>query len=258
MTTSSFTLSRQIVALAILAVVALFGIAALPSPLRPTSQQAAPAEDGALLDGFRHVEVASISDAMEQVLGRKMYMSHRMRPIFPAKFAGLALTILLKKETNHDPEALTGMLTAIDHGAPNSVYVMVVEDGADIAGIGGLMGTAMSARNFSGAIIDGGVRDVAYLQKLGFPVFAVGIVPSTSVGHYRFAGSNIPVVCDGVPVNSGDFVAADLDGVVVIPHASASQVLKAAQELDYKEHSMYGSIEKLKSIVEAVKKFGRL
>jgi regulator of RNase E activity RraA len=240
-------------AVAVLAIVA----ASAPRAARML-QTAAPSDDAALLDGFRHVEVASVSDAVEEVLGRKVYMSHRMRPIFPAKFAGFALTVLLKKEANHDPQALSGMLEAIDHGAPNSVYVMVVEDGADIAGIGGLMGTAMYARNFSGAVIDGGVRDVSYLQKIGFPVFSLGIVPSTSVSHYRFAGSNIPVVCDGVAVNPGDFVAADLDGVVVVPHASAAQVLKVAQELDQKEHSMYGTIERLKSIVEAVKQFGRL
>jgi regulator of RNase E activity RraA len=214
--------------------------------------------EAALLDGYRHVEVASVSDAMEKVTGKKIYMSHHMRPIFPAKFAGLAVTVLLKKETNHDPNALDGMLTAIDQGAANSVYVMEVEDGADIAGMGGLMGTAMAARNFSGAVIDGGVRDVAYLQKIGFPVFGLGIVPSTSVGHYRFAGANIPVVCDGVSVSAGDIVAADADGVVVVPRASAVEVLKVAQDMDFKEHSMYATIEKLKSIVQAVKQFGRL
>lgn len=187
-----------------------------------------------------------------------MYFSHRMRPIFPTRFAGFALTVALKKEANHDPDALTGMLSAIDQGLPNSVYVMVVEDGADIAGMGGLMGTAMSARNFSGAVIDGGVRDVAYLQKIGFPVYALGIVPSTSVGHYRFAGANIHVVCDGVEVNPSDIVVADADGVAVVPRAAASKVLALAEEMDFKEHSMYAHIEKLKSILEAVKKFGRL
>jgi regulator of RNase E activity RraA len=242
------------VGLWLLGVLVFACLAALPD----SQQEPAATDDAALLDGLRHVEVASVSDALEQVLGRKMYMSHRMRPIFPAKFAGYALTVLLKKEANHDAQALSGMLEAIDKGGPNSVYVMVVEDGADIAGMGGLMGTAMYARNFSGAVIDGGVRDIAYLQKVGFPVFAIGIVPSTSVSHYRFAGSNIPVVCDGVQVNPGDFVVADLDGVAIVPRASAAQVLKAAQELDVKEHSMYGTIEKLKSIVEAVKKFGRL
>lgn len=247
-----FTTSRRI-GLALLIVSAAVALATR------TQQEAAPAnDDAALLDGLRHVEVASVSDALEQIIGRKMYMSHRMRPIFPAKFAGLAVTVLLKKEANHDSQALSGMLEAIDQGGPNSVYVMVVEDGVDIAGMGGLMGTAMYARNFSGAVIDGGVRDVGYLQKIGFPVYALGIVPSTSVSHYRFAGANIPVVCDGVAVNAGDFIVADLDGVVVVPRASAPKALKLAQELDFKEHSMYGTIEKLKSIVEAVKKFGRL
>jgi len=215
-------------------------------------------EDASLLDGYRHVEVASVSDAMEKVIGKKLYMSHHIKPIFPSKFAGFAVTVLLKKEANRDPHALDGMLAAIDQGTANSVYVMVVEDGSDIAGMGGLMGTAMSARNFSGAVIDGGVRDVAYLQKIGFPVFALGIVPSTSVGHYRFAGANVPVTCDGVAVSAGDIIAADADGVVAVPRAAAGEVLKVAQEMDFKEHSMYATIEKLKSIVEAVRQFGRL
>lgn len=215
-------------------------------------------DDASLLDGYRHVEVASVSDALEKISGQRMYMSHRMRPIFAMKLAGFALTVQLKKEENKDPDALNGMLAAIDGGGPNSVYVMVVENGADIAGMGGLMGTAMQARNFSGAVIDGGVRDTAYLQKIGFPVYALGIVPSTSVGHYRFAGANVPVVCDGVAVNAGDIVAADADGVVIVPRAKAGEVLAMAQEMDFKEHSMYAYIEKLKSIEEAVKKFGRL
>src|SRR5580700_9152467 len=223
------------------------------------SAAAAPLSDSELVAQFRHVEVASVSDALEQITHKKMYMSHRMQPIFTAKFAGFARTVQLKKdEGNKDPEALTGMLEAIDQGSTNSVYVMVVEDGADIAGMGGLMGTAMAARGYSGAVIDGGVRDVAYLRKIEFPVYATGIVPSTSVHHYRFGGSQIPVTCDGVTVNAGDIIAADSDGVVVVPRARAQEVLTLAQQMDFKEHSMYAVIEQMKSIVEAVKKFGRL
>jgi regulator of RNase E activity RraA len=248
--------TRSRVVLLLFSAVLLAGFASLRVP-RAFSAPAAN-DETALLDGYRHVEVASVSDAIEKLSGQRMYMSHHMRPIFSSRFAGIALTVKLKKEENHDPGALQGMLAAIDEGAPNSVYVMVVEDGADIAGMGGLMGTAMAARNFSGAVIDGGVRDVGYLQKIGFPVFALGVVPSTSVNHYRFAGTNIPVVCDGVPVSAGDIVVADGDGVVVVPRARGAEVLAIAQDLDFKEHSMYGYIEKLKSIEEAVKKFGRL
>jgi regulator of RNase E activity RraA len=239
-------------------VVLCVAILAWTAPAKTFQEPAAARDDASLLDGYRHVEVASVSDALEQLTGKRMYLSHHMRPIFTTRFAGFALTVSLKKEANKDPNALSGMLTAIDQGAPNSVYVMVVEDGADIAGMGGLMGTAMSARGFSGAVIDGGVRDTAYLQKIGFPVYALGIVPSTSVGHYRFAGANIPVVCDGVQVNPADIVVADSDGVVVVPRAEAARVLALAQEMDFKEHSMYATIEKFKSIVEGVKKFGRL
>ena len=229
-------------------------VAITPAFSRPTDITS----DGALLERYRHVEVASVSDAMEKTAGQRIFLSHRMRPIFTSKFAGFALTVKLKREENHDANALDGMLAAIDQGGPNSVYVMIVEDGADIAGMGGLMGTAMQARDFSGAVIDGGVRDTAYLKKIGFPVFALGSVPSTSVGHYRFAGSNIPVTCDGVLVSPGDIVVADSDGVAVVPRAKAAEVLAIAEDMDFKEHSMYAYIEKLKSIEEAVKKFGRL
>lgn len=223
------------------------------------SGSTAPLSDNELVAEFRHVEVASVSDALEQITHKKMYMSHHMQPIFTSKFAGFARTVLLKKdEGNNDPEALSGMLDAIDQGSTDSVYVMVVEDGEDIAGMGGLMGTAMSVRGYAGAVIDGGVRDVAYLRKIGFPVFATGIVPSTSVHHYRFGGSQIPVVCNGVPVAPGDIIVADSDGVAVVPKSQAQAVLTVAQQMDYKEHSMYALIEQWKSIVQAVKKVGRL
>jgi regulator of RNase E activity RraA len=237
--------------------VSLYGVRFLPAVRAQSSNPSQ--SDNNLISDFRRVEVASVSDALEQLTGKRMYASHRMHPIFTTKFAGFARTVLLKKdEGNNDPAALNGMLKAIDDGSPDSVYVMVVEDGDDIAGMGGLMGTAMAARGYAGAVIDGGVRDVAYLRKIGFPVYATGIVPSTSVHHYRFGGSQIAVTCDGVVVNAGDIVAADSDGVVVVPRAQADKVLALAQQMDFKEHSMYAVIEQMRSIVEAVKKFGRI
>lgn len=229
---------------------------------RVVAQDSLPANQptgDALLDGFRHVEVASVSDAAEQILGARMYMSHHMQAIFPTKFAGYAVTVLLQKdEGNKDPNALAGMIAAIDAGQRDSVYVMTVEGGADIAGMGGLMGTTMYSRGYAGAVIDGGVRDVAQLKRIGFPVYALGPVPSTSVGHYKFGGANIALRCDGVEVHPGDIVTADADGVVVVPRAKAEQILALAQQMDFKEHSMYPFIEKFRSLQEAVKKFGRI
>ena len=238
--------------------VSLFAIARILFADTPKTAAGYNANPVAMLEAYRHVEAASVSDAIEQLLHEKRYMSHHMQSIFPTKFAGTALTVKLIKQENQDPEALTGMLKAIDSGDEGSVYVMQVEDGADIAGMGGLMGTAMFSRGFSGAVIDGGVRDIPQLKRIGFPVYSTGSVPSTSVGHYRFGGVNIPVDCDGVKVNANDIIVADQDGVVVVPREHAAEVLLRAQQLDNSEHSMYPFIEKFHSITEAVKQFGRI
>ena len=220
---------------------------------------AQPAAEVSLSDQFKLVEVASVSDAIEQLYGQRAYMSHEMRPLSPTRFAGPAVTVMLEKEEHKDgAKASQGMLDLIDSSPAGSVYVMVLEDGADYAGIGGLMTTAMKYRGLAGAIVDGGVRDTPQIRKLQFPVFSRGVVPSTTINHYRFAGANIPVTCAGVRVNAGDIIVADEDGVAVVPKDRAADVLKKAQDLDNTEHTMLPFIEKFRSIKEAVAKFGRI
>lgn len=212
-----------------------------------------------LMEAFRMVEVASVADAMEQLYGQRSYMSHEMRPLFPSKFAGPAVTVLLKKEEHKEGSAASqGMLDAIDAAPAGSVYVMVLDGGVDFAGIGGLMATAMKYRGLTGAVIDASVRDTPQIRKLQFPVFSRGIAPSTTINHYRFAGSNVAVTCAGARVNPNDIIVADEDGVAVVPRAHAADVLKKAQDLDDTEHRMLPFIEKFRSIKEAVTKFGRI
>jgi regulator of RNase E activity RraA len=213
-----------------------------------------------LVDGFRLVEVASVADATEQLYGgERSYMSHDMRPLSPTKFAGPAVTVQLKKEEHKEGAAASqGMLDVIDASPAGSVYVMVLEDGLDYAGIGGLMATAMKYRGFAGAVIDASVRDTPQIRKLQFPVFSRGVAPSTTINHYRVAGVNVPVTCAGVRVSPGDIITADEDGVAVVPLARAAAILKKSQELDDTEHRMLPFIEKFRSIREAVKQFGRI
>ena len=196
---------------------------------------------------------------MEQLYGQRGYMSHDMRPLSPTKFAGPAVTVQLTKVEHKDGSAASqGMLDAIDSSPAGSVYVMVVENGADYAGIGGLMATAMKYRGFAGAVIDASVRDTPQIRKLQFPVFSRGVAPSTTINHYRVTGVNVPVTCAGVRVQPGDIIAADEDGIAVVPQAKAAEVLKKSQELDDIEHRMIPFIEKYRSIKEAVKQFGRI
>jgi 4-hydroxy-4-methyl-2-oxoglutarate aldolase len=219
---------------------------------------AQPAPDP-LVEGFRLTEVASVADAIEQLYGQRAFMSHEMRPVFTTKFAGRAVTVQMKKEENKDGSvALQGMLDAIDTAPAGSVYVLVLPDGVDIGGIGGLMSTTMKFRGLAGAVVDASVRDLPQIKRLQFPIYSRGVAPSTSVNHYRFVASNVPVMCAGVIVNPKDIIVADEDGVAVVPAAKAAEVLKRAQDLDNSEHSMYPFIEKFKSLKEAVAKFGRI
>lgn len=214
-----------------------------------------------LIDAFRLVEVSSVADAMEQLYGARNYMSHEIRPLSPAKFAGPAVTVLLKREEHKEGSAaLQGMLDAIDTAPSGSVYVMVLEgeDNADFAGVGGIMSTTMKHRGFAGAVVDGGVRDTPQVQRLQFPVFSRSVVPSTTVNHFRFAGANIAVECAGVTVMPGDIIVADMDGVAVVPRARAEAILEKARELEWTEHGMYPFIEQYRSIRDAVAKYGRL
>src|SRR5579862_189919 len=212
-----------------------------------------------LIEGYKLVEVASVADAMEQLYGQRSHMSHEMRPLFTTKFAGPAVTVLMKKEEHKDgAPASSGMLDAIDSAPAGSVYVMVLPDGADFAGLGGLMATAMKYRGLAGAVVDASVRDLPQIKRLQFPVFSRGVAPSTSINHYRFVGVNVPVMCAGMRVNPNDIIVADEDGVVVVPRDKAAEVLKKAQQLDDTEHTMLPFIEKFKSIKQAVEKFGRI
>lgn len=212
-----------------------------------------------VIEGFRTVEVASVADAMEQLYGQRAYMAHDMRPLFTTKFVGPAVTVMLKKEEHKQgAPASQGMLDVIDAAPAGSVYVLVLEDGVDYGAVGALMATAMKYRGLAGAVVDASVRDTPQIRRLQFPVFSRGVVPSTTINHYRSVGANVPVTCAGVRVNPGDIIVADEDGVAVVPRARAADVLKKAQALDDTEHRMLPFIEKYRSIKEAVEKFGRL
>jgi regulator of RNase E activity RraA len=219
----------------------------------------APAD--ALIEAFRKTPTASLSDAVDQVVGRRGFMSHDMRPRVPGNFVGRAATALLKPAPK---EKATPALTAkhsvemIDNAKPGEVGVIVIEEGLDVAAIGGLMGTDAKVRGLAGMVLDAGVRDVAELRELALPVYARSVVPSTTVGRFASVARQIPVQCAGVTVKPGDIIVADEDGVVAIPQERAAEVLKRAQEIDAREKKMVPLIKQHKSLLKVVELFNRI
>ncbi|MEB2363276.1 MAG: RraA family protein [Bryobacteraceae bacterium] len=225
------------------------------------AQKAPDASSDPLIAGFQKTTVASVADAVDAVVGERGFMNFDMRPYSGTKFVGRARTSLVRPAP---PDKATPALAVkhsvemIEEANPGDVGVIVMENGLNVAAIGGLMATAAKARGMAGMVLDGGVRDVPELRALNLPVFARSVTPATAVGRYASVAKDIAVECAGVTVKPGDIIVAGEDGVVRVPRERAQEVLKAAQEIDDRETKMVPYIQKFRSLKKAIEVFNRI
>ncbi len=104
----------------------------------------------------------------------------------------------------------------------------------DYGNVGELIVTQLQKRGAAGMIIDASVRDVAEVTAMNFPIWSRG-VSIDGTGKKEPGSVNVPVLCAGQWIRAGDLVAADMDGVVVVPREIAADVLKASQARTAKE-----------------------
>lgn len=189
---------------------------------------------------FQEIEsklyTAAIADALDELGQRDQAMREHLRPLSPeATFAGWARTIQCQ-DMFYVPDDPYGLeIEAMDSILPGEVVVVSTCESKRNAPWGELLSTAARARGARGAVVDGLVRDVRTIQKLGFPVFAAGIKPVDSRGRGQVVDYNVPVLCGGVLVSPGDLIFADYDGIVAIPANMITDVLVQAKDKVFKE-----------------------
>lgn len=216
--------------------------------------------DAELFDAMKQeLFSAVLSDALDRMGARTQVMRTDIRPLFQdAVVVGRAMTIL-SVDVYAIPESPYRLeLEAVDALKPGDVFVAQTNGSTRSSLWGELLTTAAMARGARGAVIDGLTRDSLPIIKMGFPVFVRGMAPFDSKGRSEVIAYNEPIECGGAPVNPGDIVFADHDGIVVIPRSMEDAVISAAFEKVHGERTVRQALESGMSATEAFRRYGIL
>jgi regulator of RNase E activity RraA len=217
----------------------------------------------AIRERYLQVDTSTVADVLDSMGLFEQGLAPEFAP-YPAtagRLAGWAYTIrgqMTPYPLGGDP----GKMEAC-HGVSAGDIAVWAGDGEGICYFGELIALGMQERGCAGALVDGGIRDIAAIGKLGFPVYARYRTPIQSIGRWKVTGHQVAVTLRGaaakrVRVEPGDFIHADEDGVLAIPAAVAEQVLAAAEALTRTEKRIRADLERGATLADTLKKYGHV
>ena len=187
----------------------------------------------AVLAPFAARSTSFIVDAMQ---GRGA-LHHRIRPLDPtSRFAGAALTARAGARDN------LAAIAALDLIEPGDVLVIAAQGFTETAVLGDNMARIAKQRGAVAVVTDGAVRDVAEIRSIGLPVFSRAVTPNSAFPSGP-GEVGLPLALGDIPIDTGDLLVGDADGVVVVPAARINDVTEALGRVAALEADLHAKIE---------------
>ncbi len=200
-----------------------------------------PTNDGSSLAGlcerYRRLYAGAVYDVLEGLGLPNQVLSHEFFPVTPGmNLAGPAFTVKGTLTGERDEAGRHQRLRMVYKMTHPCIEVRDRGTPFNVAIYGELSATTARAHGAIGAVIDGGTRDSSRLASMGFPVFARFQTPIEAFGRYTILACQVPIVLSGeltdtVPVNPGDFIFGDVDGVIVVPKDLTLRVLEECERI---------------------------
>jgi 4-hydroxy-4-methyl-2-oxoglutarate aldolase len=212
---------------------------------------------------YLKVDTATVADVLDTLGLPSQGLAPEFAPYPPSagKMAGWAYTIR-GKTTRYAASGDPWKMKAVDGVGKGEVTVWSGE-GRGVCFFGELIALGMKRRGCAGALVDGGIRDIRWIARQRFPVYARYRTPVQSIGRWKVTAWQVPVDMPGatsrsVKVRPGDFVLADVDGAIVIPARAAEKVLVEAERLTNKEVRIRRELDRGATLEDVLAKYGHV
>jgi len=212
-----------------------------------------------ICDRYSRLYTGAIADMLDKRGLRNQVLPNSITALTQAnRVAGPAFTgqgYPCASTANDDTHTRLEMLDSIQ---PGTVSLWACGGSVDCAHWGEIMSTAARERGCTGAVVDGGVRDVDFVNAMQYPVFAKFKCSASSVGRWDIKHYQVPIRIGATVILPGDFIFGDIDGVVVIPKDLTEEILVAAEQIFERESNMRSELRAGSSVKAAYEKYGSL